>query len=190
MNEALKEKSDEELLTLSIESPVVFEELVNRYQEAFLRKARRIVGNREEIHDIVQDAFTKIYLNAGKFKEVEGGSFNAWGYRILVNTALTYYQKFKKDYERTTYLDPEIAKILPDKTPHEVGKASFFEDQIVAVCSRMPRNLARFFTLYFIEGRSHEDIAKTEGITQGAVKTRISRAKKEFKKTLSSHPVF
>jgi len=190
MNKEIQEKTDEEILALSIKSPSLFEELVNRYQEAFLRKARRIVGDREEVEDIVQDAFTKIYLNAGRFREVEGGSFNAWGYRILVNTALTYYQKFKKDHERTTYLDSEITELLPDKNPHELGKASFFEDQIVAVCSKMPRNLSRVFALYFVEGRSHEDIAKTEGITQGAVKTRISRAKKEFKKMLSSQPVF
>ncbi|MAZ41103.1 hypothetical protein CL654_03220 [bacterium] len=184
MDEATKQKTDEEILALSIEKPALFEELVNRYKEAFLRKARRIVGDREEVHDIVQDAFTKIYLNAGRFREVEGGSFNAWGYRILVNTSLTYYQKFKKDHARNTYLDPEIAEILPDKTPHQLGHASFFEDQIVTVCSKMPRNLSRVFTLYFVKGRTHADIADEEGITEGAVKTRVSRAKKEFKKIL------
>jgi len=184
MNEETKEKTDEELLALSIKNPVFFEEIVERYQDAFLRKARRIVGDREETQDIVQDTFTKIYLNAGRFHKVEGANFNAWGYRILVNTALTYYQKFKKEYERTTYLNHEMADVMPDKTHHMMHKESFFEDQIVFICSKMPRNLVRFFKLYFVEGKSHTDIALSEGITEGAAKTRITRAKKEFKKIL------
>jgi RNA polymerase sigma factor (sigma-70 family) len=190
MNPSLKEKSDEEVLALSISSPSLFEELVNRYEEAFLRKARSIVGNREEVFDIVQDTFTKIYLNAGRFKMVDGGSFKAWGYRILVNTSLTYYQKFKKYHERNISLEQEIMESLPDHEPITIQKSSFFEEEVVMVCSKMPRNLSKIFRLYFMDGKSHKEIAKDEGITEGAAKTKISRAKKEFKKVmLDSNPI-
>ena len=180
----IEEMRDEEILLISIKNPALFEELVSRYQEAFLRKARSIVGHRDEVYDIVQDTFTKIYLNAGRYKKVDGGSFKAWGYRILVNTSLTYYQKFKKERERTINFEQEILETIPEKMPLELMNRSFFEDEIVLVCSRMPRHLSRVFRMYFLEGRSHGDIAKQEGMSEGAVKTKVSRAKKEFKKVM------
>src|SRR5437867_814349 len=67
--------SDEEILARSVRNPSIFAALVDRYEAAFLRKARHIIGNREEVIDIVQDTFTKIYLNANKFKVQEGASF-------------------------------------------------------------------------------------------------------------------
>lgn len=192
METDLQQMRDEELIALSGAHPSAFSEIVNRYQEPFLKKARSILGAREEVHDVVQDAFTKIYLNGGRFKEVEGASFKSWAYRIVVNTTLTEYQKLKKQHERFVVPEEEIYNQLPEKeTILETNERSFFEKEIVAVCSKMPRNLARMFQLYFVKGESHAKIARDEGLTEGAVKTRISRAKKEFKKiVLDSNPVF
>jgi DNA-directed RNA polymerase specialized sigma24 family protein len=50
----------------------------------------------EEAEDIVQEAFTKIYINAAKFKKQEGAQFSSWGYRILINTALTTTPKKRR----------------------------------------------------------------------------------------------
>src|SRR5512146_75715 len=94
--DAAAEPSDEELLALSVAHPSLFALLVRKYEEPFLRKARSIVRDEEDAVDVVQEAFTKIYLNAKKFKPQEGASFSSWGYRILINTALTQYQKRKR----------------------------------------------------------------------------------------------
>src|SRR4051812_11774825 len=91
-----EERSDEEVLLLSISHPSLFAVLVHKYEEAFLRKARSIVRDEEAAEDIVQETFTKIYLNAKKFKTVEGATFSSWGYRILINTALTHYARRKR----------------------------------------------------------------------------------------------
>jgi len=56
------------------------------------------------------------------------------------------------------------------------------EDYIDSVLSRMPEHLGRVLKLHFIEGRPQEEIAKMEGVSVGAIKTRVHRAKKEFKK--------
>src|ERR1051326_7019238 len=57
---------------------------------AFSLTPHSIIRDREESQDIVQEAFTKIYLNAKKFKKQEGAQFSSWGYRILINTALSH----------------------------------------------------------------------------------------------------
>ena len=91
-----EDRSDEELLALSAAHPSLFALLVRKYEEPFLRKAQSIIRDPHEAEDIVQEAFTKIYLNANRFKVVEGAQFSSWGYRILINTALTHYARKKK----------------------------------------------------------------------------------------------
>ena len=68
----LEEQADEEVLRRSIKKPAFFAVLIDRYEDAFLRKAESIVHNREEAEDIVQEAFAKIYQYAGRFVTVEG----------------------------------------------------------------------------------------------------------------------
>ena len=174
--------SDEEVLALSIDNPSLFETIVDRYQEAFLRKAERILGARGDAEDVVQDAFTKIYFNAHRFKKVEGASFKSWAYKILINTTFTHYQKLKKEGSFMSKLDPEIYEILPDLNEESRFEDKTLRDYIVSIFSKMPRDLARVLELHFLEGRPHKDIAEQEGVSIAAVKTRVYRAKKLFRK--------
>ena len=171
--------SDEEVLALSVQDPNAFEGLVSRYQDAFLRKLRAMRLSEESAEDLVQDAFVKIYLNAGKFKKVSGASFKSWAYKIVINTALTYLSKHKKELARTIELDPEVMEQIGGADP-EFERLST-TDQFLSVVSKIPATLGRVLTFAF-EGKSSEEIAKLEGTTIEAVRTRLSRAKKEFKK--------
>lgn len=170
--------SDEELLWESQKNPAAFSLLLERYEDAFKRKARSILGNREEVDDIVQETFLKIYMNAHKFRVVEGASFKSWGYKILMNTTFTYYQKLKKDDGALAHLEPEFYESLPD----EKEDATEVADLVASVLVRMPRHLSRILHLHFIDGMAQKEIAQTEGISTSAVKTRVHRAKKEYQK--------
>src|SRR3989338_2299425 len=85
----LEETRDEDILRTSVKHPEFFSVLIDRYQDAFLRKALSIIKSREDAEDIVQEAFAKIYLNASRFVLQDGASFKSWGYKILLNAALT-----------------------------------------------------------------------------------------------------
>lgn len=180
-----KDLSDEELLRLSIKHPSVFEGILSRYQDVFLRKAYAVVRNKEGAEDIVQEAFTKIYLNAGRFQSVPGASFKSWAFKILFNTSFTHYQKRKKERANTADIEPEFYDVLPDLSSRDIEKREL-RDYLVSVFSRMPQHFSRVLTLHFLEGKTQEEIAKEEGTTVGAVKTRVHRAKQEFKKINTS----
>lgn len=180
--ENIQTLSDEDVLAYAIKSPSLFGVLVDRYQGAFLRKARSIVGAREEIEDIVQDTFTKIYLNAEKFTQKEGGNFRAWGYKILCNTSFTYYQKFKKEMKYVQAFDTEILENTLVGDDREKIEASYFEKEVLILVSSLPRNLSRIIRLHYLEGMPQKEIAKIEGVSVSAIKTRIHRAKKNLKK--------
>jgi RNA polymerase sigma-70 factor (ECF subfamily) len=176
-----QEMSDEEVLAASVSRPSLFAILVRKYEEPFMRKAQGIVREREEAEDVVQEAFTKIYLNAAKFKTVEGASFSSWGYRILINTALTHYAKKKRENGREVELDDEIWALIPDKNLRQFEKKELM-DEVASVLSRMPAAFAKALSAFFIEGKSQEEMAQEEGVTVGAIKTRVHRAKNEFRK--------
>ena len=178
-------RSDEEILAASLRHPSLFALLVRKYEAPFMRKALSIMREDEEAQDIVQEAFTKIYLNAGKFKKQEGASFSSWGYRILINTALTHYTRRKRQGAMTAQLDDEIWQLIPDKRLRQFEKKEFM-DEVASVLSRMPSPLARALSAFFLDGKSQEEIAKEEGLSVGAIKTRVHRAKKEFRKIYSS----
>lgn len=185
LGESEVEKSDEELLQLSVAHPSLFALLVRKYEEPFMRKALSIVREREEAEDIVQEAFTKIYLNASKFKKQEGASFSSWGYRILINTALTHYAKRKRAGQATVELDDEIWNLIPDKNLRQFEKKELM-DEVASVLTRMPEIFAKALHSFFIEGKSQEEMAQEDGVSVGAIKTRVHRAKDEFRRIYKS----
>jgi RNA polymerase sigma-70 factor (ECF subfamily) len=172
--------SDEEILALSIKSPSLFAVLVTRYEQAFLRKALSILRNQEDAEDVVQEVFTKIYHYAPRFQVVEGASFKSWGYRILINTAITLYQKRKKDKSAIIPLSDELEDVLRD-TKVEGLPEKEISDYVIRVLSKLPTDLARMLKLHFIDGMSQKEIADEEGITVAAVKTRVHRGKEAFR---------
>lgn len=175
-----KELSDEEILTRSQGQPWIYAVILERYQDAFMRKARSILHNELDAEEVVQDAFTKIYMNADKFKPQEGAKFSSWAYRILMNTAFTRYQKKVKEGERFTNIDPEFEHMVAD-TKHE---ATIRErnDAVERVLRRMPGHFVYVLRLHYIERWPHQAIADETGESVGTIKARIHRAKAAFRK--------
>jgi RNA polymerase sigma factor (sigma-70 family) len=173
--------TDEELLARSVHTPALFAQIVQRYEEPLLRKARSIIRDDREAEDIVQEAFVKVYMNAKKFKVVEGAKFSSWAYRILINTALTHYAKKKREWGKEVELDEEIWQLIPDRNLRQFEKKEL-EDEVSSVLVKMPPMFANVLTAFFIEGKPQEQIATEEGVSVGAIKTRVHRAKREFER--------
>lgn len=171
---------DERVLMASRAQPWLFSVLVDRYQEPFLRKARGIVRNPLDAEEIVQDAFTKIFVYADKYEPQSGAKFSSWAYRILMNTAFTRYQKLIKEGQRFTAIDPEFEQFIGERKEH----AGFEEkrDGVERILARMPEHLAYVLRLHYLERWSQEDIATETGENVGTIKARIHRAKAAFKK--------
>ncbi|MEY2665174.1 MAG: hypothetical protein RLZZ480_279 [Candidatus Parcubacteria bacterium] len=176
----IQDWEDERILMVAKVQPWLFSVLVDRYQEPFLRKARGIVRNPLDAEEIVQDAFTKIYVYADKYEPQSGAKFSSWAYRILMNTAFTRYQKLIKEGQRFTAIDPEFEQFIGERKEH-VG----FEekrDGIERILSRMPEHLSYVLRLHYLERWSQEDIASETGENVGTIKARIHRAKAAFRK--------
>lgn len=174
-------KKDEEILEASYAKPELFELLVLRHEEAFLRKAKRIVKNEETAKDVVQDTFVKVYLYGRKFKPVEGAKFTSWAYKILINVCFLYYKKTKREQEFFTELSEEIEAVVPHDDRDEVEE-KLDRDYLESMFKRIPETFARVLRLYVVTGKNYAEIAEIEGVSEGAIKTRMHRAKDMMKK--------
>ena len=180
-SEELKDKCDEELLHLSLSNPSVFSLLVERYQGAFLKKGKQILKSPEEAEDAVQEAFVKIYINAESFQKKEGASFKSWGYRIFLNQCFTVYKKLKIEKDFLLLFSQETAELIPDKNISLEHEKKLSADYLLSVVSKLPDILRQVLSLHFIQDKPIKEVAGLLGISEGAVRTRIFRAKKELR---------
>ncbi len=181
----LKNLKDEEILIQSLNNPRLFECLVSKYRDSFLRTANRVLNNIEEAEDAVQDAFVKIYFNAKKFKKQEGIEFKSWAFKILFNTALTRYRKAKRNWTRAEYND-EILLSVEDKNYDDDFKKRYERDLIESVFKQMPEDLSSILRQHYLEDRPYIEISSQNGISIGAIKMKLFRARKLFKEILGS----
>src|SRR3989344_2222430 len=173
---------DAEVLARSRRDPELFAILVRRYETPLLRRARTVLRSPEDAEEVVQDAFTKMYLYADKYHAQEGATFSSWMYTILNRVAYTKYKVQSVERGKRAELEPEHYESLPDT------KDAFLEDlsirnEVLAALAKIPETAAKILKLQFIEGRTQEEIAESENLSIPAVKTRIHRAKKLFKQS-------
>jgi RNA polymerase sigma-70 factor (ECF subfamily) len=184
MTETGRQYKDEDILALSLRKPSVFSVLFDRYQDAFMRTALKIVRQREEAEDIVQETFTKIYLNAGKFKTMEGARFKSWAYKILINTSFTHYKKLKKIRNSTVYADNILYENLEDENMNNLEASTDAKIIVSQILPQVPAHLQGVLQKYYLEDKSQKDIAGEENVSVATVKMRLFRAKRELKKML------
>jgi RNA polymerase sigma-70 factor (ECF subfamily) len=180
MKKDLATTSDSDILSLSLKDPKIFGQIVDRYEEPFIRKAISIIKNEDDAKDIVQEAFTKIYLHAGKFERRAGASFNSWAYKILLNTCYTHYKRHKKER-----LNVELDEAVDYS--HEEAEEESDVERFLLVLSKIPRSCAKLLRL-IMEGKSYKDISQLEGISENTLRVKIHRAKASFKKALAQNP--
>lgn len=177
--------SDEYILKTSEDDPKAFEIFVSRYMEKFKRKVRFMIGDMPEVDDIVQETFVKIYINAPHYKKVEGASVSSWSYAILINTCLSFCKKNAREKSITVELDDDMVQVIADKSGDR--ERALTMDSFFSVVSKIPLMFRSILEDLVVRGKTYKETAERAGITENALRTRISRAKKMFKEILISY---
>jgi RNA polymerase sigma-70 factor (ECF subfamily) len=163
----------------------VFEQLVLKYQDRIYNLCRYMLGNVHDAEDAAQDTFIKAYQNLSNFRPE--ASFYTWLYRIAVNTCLDYKRRpffeslFKKTDEGEEFIEePSSEWPSPERLYESKQIGSAMHNSI----RKLPRKLRTAVILKEIEGLLYEEIADVLDVSIGTVKSRISRARDELKKSL------
>jgi RNA polymerase sigma factor (sigma-70 family) len=165
---ALRTQSDRRLVKLVREGyETAFEEIVRRYRGPLDRFAAAIVGGRSE--DVTQDAFSKALLALrGSENEIE---LRPWLYRIVRNTALN---DLRDRPPTTAELDEELTG-----TESAAATAERREEiaELVTRLQALPEPQRAAIVMRELEGLSHEEIAAALGVSGGAARQAIHRAR-------------
>ena len=150
-----------------------FHDLYQSHNERVRRILARLVPQ-QDLDDLVQETFVKIYLKQDSFKGES--SIDTWIYRITANTAMDHLRK-KKQWTNL------ISRFLlqPEKK-----KDPSLDRKILAqeVLEQLPVAERLVIVLYYLEEYQQDEISKILQIPLGTVKSRLHNAKKRLKTNL------
>ena len=154
--------------------------LYEHYSSRLLGICARYVANTSEAEDILQDAFIKIFKNIQSY--TGQGHFEGWMKKVVVNTAITHFNREKKNYYHE-----EIENVNEDAVQLELSPDKEYDFvELNKMLTTMPEGYRLIFNLYAIEGYKHKEIAEKLNIEESTSKSQYLRAKqwiiKEMKK--------
>ena len=163
----------------SAERDVAFEKLYNEYYFRVFRYAWKKVRNSEDAEDLAQTAFLYCYQHYEEYDE-RRASFGTWLFLVL-NSRIKNYYRGKKD---SVHID-EIIDILPDETDfdHAIELEEMRRQVMDALKACTPMQAKIVQHRYFQRKNTHE-ISLCTGLSEGNVRTQLSRALKKIKEYL------
>lgn len=151
-------------------------QLYQLYAKAMYNISYRMMNNREEAEDILQEAFTQAFLKLGSFRYES--SFGSWIKRIVVNTCINAINKRKIDL---TYCEEIYDGDLVDE---EEAQPEFTVQNVSNAVEKLPEGSRMVFSLYLLEGYDHGEIAQILNISESTSKSQYMRAKRRVAELL------
>ena len=151
--------------------------LVERYYERSLRFGLRMLGNRADAEEAVQNAFVRVYRALDKYDA--RSRFESWLFQIVANQCRTLGAK-RRRRERT---------FVPIDATHDFGEppaaAEVYRSMDVQrALDQLSPDQREALLMFYMEDRSYEDIADVTGLGVSALKMRVKRAREQLRKAL------
>jgi RNA polymerase sigma factor (sigma-70 family) len=163
-----------------------FSNLVNRHKAKAMTLAFRILKNREDAEEALQDSFIRVYRALPSFEWKS--SFSTWFYRIVYNTCATAVGKKNGIHPLSMNVEDEDGlriEIESDELQPDVRIESEEFSKIVSEeIEKLPVVYGSTFTLFAIQEMSYEEIVQVTALPLGTVKTRLFRARAMLRKTI------
>ncbi len=165
-----------------------FADLFDCYRRLVAHLVSRFFNRREEIEEIVQQAFTKIYFSLKDFRGGQEKSLSAWLSRITVNLCYDELRRRKRRPEnRFADLSDEEGEILAQLAQSDSDNQEGFlikRDLAEKLLSKLEASDRLALTLFYAEDCSVEEVAKLVGWSTSNVKTRLFRARNYLRDVL------
>lgn len=153
----------------------------NNYSGYLTTVCSRYISNRDDIKDVLQESFIKIFKSIAGFEYKGSGSLMAWSSRIVVNESL----KFLKKNEKLNIISSP-AWDLPDIVEEEETDFDEIPSSIILKMIRsLPIGYRTVFNLYIFEKKSHKEIASILNITENTSASQLHRAKSLLAKQIN-----
>jgi RNA polymerase sigma-70 factor (ECF subfamily) len=155
-----------------------FNGLVAEHGTAMYRLAYRLVGDRHEAEDLVQEAFRSAWKSRNLFRP-EGGS-RAWLASILRRRAADHWRR-----PRPPVVMAEDQRLEVEIAPEDPGRDEL-TDVLQRALDRLPGELRETLLLVVVAELTHQEAAEMLGVPLGTVLSRVSRARGRLREMLTA----
>jgi len=177
-------QTDADLIELSKKDPEIFGLLMERYQGQLFHYIRRMTQLPvDDIQDLLQEVFIKIYQKLNEYDEVL--KFSSWAYRIAHNHIIDYFRKTNARPQTNSLEDYEWEKIV--NASIHVEKDIMNKDCVEKVkecINQLPIKYKEVLILRFLEEKEYEEIMDILKKPKGSVATLIARGKDALTKKM------
>ena len=146
-------------------------QLYQLYSRAMFNVCFRMMNNREDAEDMLQEAFIQAFQKLDTFRNESG--FGSWLKTIVVHTCINALNKRKLDLK---YFD-EMQRF--EGSEEEPEDALYTTEHIIEAMNQLPEGGRIVFSLYLLEGYDHGEIAQILNIAESTSKTQYMRAKRK-----------
>lgn len=147
------------------------EQLYRQHARYLTAVCSRYLANDEDVKDVLQEAFLKVFSTIGRFRYQGEGSLRAWMTRIAINESIDLL-KAKQRMPLDDLSDSLLG--MPDEPPPTEQVPA---DVLHRLVRELPEGYRLVFNLYVMEGKSHREIASMLGIKEGTSASQLYKAK-------------
>ncbi len=169
----------ERILSTEKDETRLFKELYQSHHRQVRKTLFWLVGD-EWVDDLVQETFFKVWRNRHRFRGE--ASVNTWIYRIAVNTARSHFRKVKA---RPPSHDQTTETLQSEEPTSDPILAKLIEEAVLS----LPEKRRIVFVLYYKQELSIEEISTAIDRPKGTVKSRLHKARDDFKYYLKKRGV-
>jgi RNA polymerase sigma-70 factor (ECF subfamily) len=179
--------NDREIIQRVLDGDVrSFGVLIDKHKAKAMTLAMRILKNREDAEEALQDAFVRAYRALSSFEWKS--SFSTWLYRIVYNTCATAAGKRNGKYnlsldeadEEGPRVEIESDELQPDIRMESDEFSRIVSEEV----EKLPAAYGSTFTLFTIQDMSYEEIVQVTGLPLGTIKARLFRARTMLRKAI------
>jgi len=154
--------------------------LVERHKNLAFTIAYRLLNNREDAEEAVQDAFVKAYRSLSGFRQ--DSRFSTWLFRIVYNTAISKRRLKKPDFQSID--DLSVLKESSDKVEIQGNPDEERGLMLERALQQLPEDDRVLITLFYIHESSVEEIHHITGLTKSNIKVKLFRARKKLQELI------
>jgi RNA polymerase sigma-70 factor (ECF subfamily) len=176
------ERADEELVGLVLQEKAYFSCLIVRYEERLRRYVRRITNiSEDDIDDVLQDIFIKIYTNLEGFDR--NLSFSSWVYRIAHNAVISGHRKrsVRPEGHMADVDDDVLLNIVGDGDVEHDIDTQYLRQHLLSAMDEISPKYKDVLVLRFFEEKEYQEISDILQKPPGSVATLINRAKTQLR---------
>ena len=159
-----------------------FRFLVSKHQRLVVHIVGRIIQQQEDVEDICQEVFIKVF---NKLKKFRGESkLSTWIARIAYNTSISHLRKSK--YSEQSY-DEQPGLIIGEKDEslnQKMVEKEEIKGYLLKLIEKLPVHYRTVLTLFHLEEFSYREIEEITGMPEGTIKSYLSRARSLLKEKL------